>query len=109
MTTTGLSSVQIQALREELEEQLQRRLSQLETLKDSAAGGTAAEMSWQDVQIAQTATERAIAETRRCLEMLDEGTYGRCAHCSATIPYERLKIRPLARYCINCQRKREAA
>lgn len=109
MTTTGLSSVQMQALREELEEQLQRRIGQLKSLKESADGGTAAEMSWQDVQIAQAATERAIADTKRCLEMLDEGTYGRCVHCSTPIPFERLKIRPLARYCITCQRKREAA
>ena len=109
MTTTGLSSVQIQALRQELEEQLQRRLSQMESLKASAEGGTAAEMSWQDVEAAMAATDRAIAETRRCLEMLDEGTYGRCEQCSADIPYERLKIRPLARFCITCQRKQEAA
>ncbi len=109
MTTIGLSSVQMQSLREELEEQLQRRLGQLQSLKDSADGGTAAEMSWQDVQIARAATERAIAETRRCLAMLDAGTYGRCVHCSTVIPFERLKIRPLARYCITCQRRREAA
>ncbi|MFO7251015.1 MAG: TraR/DksA C4-type zinc finger protein [Actinomycetes bacterium] len=105
----GLSSVQIQALRQELEEQLQRRLSQMESLKASAEGGTAAEMSWQDVEVAMAATDRAIAETRRCLEMLDNGTYGRCEQCNAEIPFERLKIRPLARYCITCQRKQEAA
>jgi DnaK suppressor protein len=109
MTTTGLSSVQIQALRQELEEQLQRRLSQLESLKASADGSTAAEMSWQDVEVAMAATNRAIEETRRCLEELDAGTYGRCANCSADIPFERLKIRPMTRYCITCQRKREAA
>ena len=35
------------------------------------------------------------------------GDYGRCGHCASMIPFERLKIRPLARYCIDCQEMAE--
>ncbi|MEV4327898.1 TraR/DksA C4-type zinc finger protein, partial [Microbispora rosea] len=54
------------------------------------------------------ATERGVAELRKALERIEEGSYGRCADCTAVIPFGRLKIRPMARYCIACQRRHEA-
>ncbi|MEU8247715.1 TraR/DksA family transcriptional regulator [Nonomuraea sp. NPDC048916] len=107
--TTKLSSIQIQTLREELQEQLQRRVTQLDSLKSSADSGNGADQGWQDLMAAITATDRAINETQQALDRLDDGSYGHCAHCEAAIPYERLKIRPLSRYCIACQRRHEAA
>lgn len=35
------------------------------------------------------------------------GTYGECIDCAADIPYERLLAYPVAKRCIDCQRKHE--
>ncbi|MER6945867.1 TraR/DksA family transcriptional regulator [Nonomuraea sp. NPDC000554] len=104
-----LSSVQIQTLRQELQEHLQWRITQRDNLKASADGTNGADHAWQDILASLTAADRAIAETQHCLDRLDEGSYGQCAECEVDIPFERLKIRPLARYCITCQRSHEAA
>ncbi|MER7502713.1 TraR/DksA family transcriptional regulator [Nonomuraea pusilla] len=109
MTGNHLSSVQTQALRQELQEQLARRNSQLLELQESSKEVSAADGNWQELLASITAADRTIAELGQALERLSEGTYGRCGHCDAGIPFERLKIRPLARYCIDCQRRHEAA
>jgi DnaK suppressor protein len=36
------------------------------------------------------------------LVRMDEGTYGTCADCGATIPAERLEARPLSIRCVSC-------
>ncbi|GAA3428858.1 TraR/DksA family transcriptional regulator [Streptosporangium sandarakinum] len=104
-----LSGIQLQALRQDLQEQLERRTRQLVGLQAEAEDGTGADGTWQELLASMTAADRAVAELTRALERLEDGAYGRCAHCEAGIPFERLKIRPLARYCVACQRLHEAA
>ncbi|MFF7390778.1 TraR/DksA family transcriptional regulator [Streptomyces scabiei] len=43
-----------------------------------------------------------LAELDRALERLDRGEYGQCESCGATIPPERLEIRPAATTCVRC-------
>ncbi|RJL26518.1 TraR/DksA family transcriptional regulator [Bailinhaonella thermotolerans] len=109
--STWLSSVQIQFLREELEELLQQRAGRLDGLRRIADGQGDGETNadWQSLPAAIEAAERAVAETRNGLERLAAGGYGRCEDCAVEIPFERLKIRPLTRYCVTCQRKHEFA
>jgi len=38
----------------------------------------------------------------RALEKLDEGTYGLCDRCGASIPDERLDARPWSVLCVRC-------
>lgn len=38
---------------------------------------------------------------------LDAGTYGICERCGATIPTERLRANPFARFCVPCQARIE--
>lgn len=40
-------------------------------------------------------------------QRLEEGSYGRCIHCSEPIGLPRLKALPWARYCIGCQELEE--
>lgn len=40
------------------------------------------------------------------LERIAAGTYGACVHCSATIPEERLELRPYAGACVSCTDRR---
>jgi DnaK suppressor protein len=41
-------------------------------------------------------------EVARALSKLDEGTYGVCDSCAATIPAGRLEIHPWAVLCVPC-------
>ena len=41
------------------------------------------------------------------LEKLNEGRYGTCEECGDKIGQGRLKVMPLAKYCVNCQSKIE--
>lgn len=102
---TRLSSVQVRSIREELDEQLLWRTTRVNELEASLEEGD--DTSRQDVLVSIAAAERDLAETRRALDSLADGTFGRCAGCAVDIPFERLKIRPLARYCITCQRLHE--
>ncbi|ADG88346.1 molecular chaperone DnaK [Thermobispora bispora] len=105
--STGLSEVQVQAIREELEEQLEWRNSQLKELRAVVDTGGAEDTARLAVLNDIAATEQAVRELEATLERLKDGTYGRCDDCGSAIPFNRLKIRPLARYCINCQRRHE--
>jgi DnaK suppressor protein len=46
--------------------------------------------------------ESSLARTERALAKLDEGSYGRCDACGASIGPERLKARPESVLCIDC-------
>jgi DnaK suppressor protein len=41
------------------------------------------------------------------LDRLEEGTYGVCEDCGASINVERLKVLPFTTCCVQCQEKRE--
>ena len=107
--TPHLSSVQLQALRQELQDQLERRTRQLRDLRVEAQDGNGADDTWQELLVSVAAADRTVTELTQALDRLAAGSYGRCSHCETGIPYERLKIRPLAHLCINCQRRYEAA
>jgi DnaK suppressor protein len=105
--TTGLSDVQARAIQADLEEQLRWRNVQLRDLQSALDAG-AEETTRLALLADAAAAERAVAELRKALDRLYDRTFGRCGGCGAAIPFSRLKIRPLARYCIDCQRRHEA-
>ncbi len=43
----------------------------------------------------------------RALEKFNDGCYGYCEGCGDAIDFARLKALPDARFCLNCQQKRE--
>jgi RNA polymerase-binding transcription factor DksA len=43
-----------------------------------------------------------LAEFDRALARLEAGEYGRCEACGASIPAERLEVRPAASMCVHC-------
>ena len=56
------------------------------------------------VAMSRTATLlHTIAEIDAALDRIAAGTYGRCVHCGAAIPEERLEFRPFASGCVSCQ------
>jgi DnaK suppressor protein len=46
--------------------------------------------------------QRTVEEIDAALGRIDSGTYGRCTGCGASIPEERLELRPFARTCVAC-------
>ena len=46
--------------------------------------------------------QRTIEEIDAALARIEGGTYGRCTGCDASIPEERLELRPFARTCVAC-------
>ncbi|MBF8189277.1 TraR/DksA family transcriptional regulator [Nonomuraea sp. K274] len=107
--TSHLSSVQLQSLRQDLQEQLEQRRGHLLGLRAQEQDSSGADGTWQELLVSISAAERAIGELSQAFDRLAAGTYGRCVHCESAIPFERLKVRPLARTCIDCQRRHEAA
>jgi DnaK suppressor protein len=43
-----------------------------------------------------------LADVQRALAKLDDGSYGVCDRCGATIPPERLEARPSSVLCVRC-------
>ena len=53
--------------------------------------------------------EHRLARVDRALGKFDDQTYGYCESCGEPIDFARLKALPDARFCLNCQRKREVS
>ncbi|MGD9081555.1 MAG: TraR/DksA C4-type zinc finger protein [Desulfobacterales bacterium] len=50
---------------------------------------------------------RVIKEIEQALQDIENGDYGICDRCDEDIPIKRLKVRPMARYCISCKSQLE--
>jgi DnaK suppressor protein len=48
-----------------------------------------------------------LREVEDALDRLEEGIYGVCEDCGASINLERLKVLPFTTCCVQCQEKRE--
>jgi RNA polymerase-binding transcription factor DksA len=96
---------QLPELHAALKEQRQFRLEQLRDLAEGARSSTAAldEVHDQVGEILRTSATTALTEVEAALDRLQTGTYGRCERCTTHIPYERLEILPMSRYCMRCQ------
>jgi DnaK suppressor protein len=51
--------------------------------------------------------EQIVREIDRALARIDEGTYGSCERCGATIVAERLDAVPYATLCLSCKQLEE--
>ncbi|WP_271221348.1 TraR/DksA family transcriptional regulator [Streptosporangium carneum] len=102
-----LSGVQLDVIRQELEGQLLRWTRQLAELEASVSDDSV-EVSEKAALLADiVSAERSTSVVRTALKDISELTYGRCDGCGLGIPFERLKARPLARFCMRCQLRHE--
>ena len=65
-----------------------------------------------DLELDQTLGENAdnvIAEIDQALWRIEDGTYGTCVVCGASIPEERLEAIPYAVLCLDDKRRQELA
>jgi DnaK suppressor protein len=56
-----------------------------------------------DVEVAK------MAQIKKALAGIDEGTYGLCATCGEAIAPGRLEIMPYAVFCVGCQKSQESS
>ena len=50
---------------------------------------------------------KLIRKTKAALSRIEEGTFGICDICGDEIALNRLKVRPITTYCIDCKRVQE--
>jgi RNA polymerase-binding protein DksA len=58
-------------------------------------------------QTTQQLLDRGAAQVEAALRAREKGTYGTCQDCGQPIGQERLKARPEATLCVQCQRRLE--
>jgi len=100
-----LSPTQLAMFRDQLDEQVRFRTSQLRRLREQAqhhAGG-----SDEIEQSLTTAARAALRDLTHALQRLADGTYGWCIDCGDRLPIERLEVVPQVARCLSCQREAE--
>ncbi len=102
-----------QALLEE-QTKLKKQLEHLKTTQHESIGYSnhmaddATEAFDQAVDVTlKRGAETSLEEVERALGKLDDGTYGLCEACGARVDRARLEALPHARYCLECQARRE--
>ncbi|MFE9169149.1 TraR/DksA family transcriptional regulator [Streptomyces kebangsaanensis] len=111
---THLTSEDLAALRENLDEQRLFRQEQLQQISAVAVSRADAVLQRQaasqvEVRVKLAASARMVlADVEAALARMDEGSYGTCHLCRRPVERERLAIVPQARYCARCQQVREA-
>lgn len=103
-TTTELHAPDVDAIRRQLEQELQQRLGVLAELAPRALPNI-------DPVAHQTvvSNREIVAQITAALNRLDAGTYGRCIRCHNQIAPARLEARPHAAACVECPSHADAA
>ena len=50
---------------------------------------------------------KELLEIEEAIDRIDKKTYGKCLSCDDDIGYQRLKVKPHAKYCIECRKELE--
>ncbi len=99
-STTDLSDAQVTFLRDELELSLRSRREQEAALVERVVA------DGDPIAQAHLVHVRDVLDTiRAALDRAEDGSYGRCVHCSAPIPFERLELVPATDGCVTCLRR----
>lgn len=96
---------------QELELELAQRLEEAgrtddRPKMDAAVGRLTFMDEYQQHQMAEHGrrnVEAQLGRVRAALVRVEDGTYGKCAHCGIDIPPERLEYMPESPTCVQCQ------
>ncbi len=108
---SSVTPARLRKLRAELHLQRRFRVGQLEDLA-AAVAEPSSSTDEAERQVAHTlavAAESALSDIDDALQRFLSGGYGRCEHCAARIPFDRLEALPMARFCMPCQYRRETS
>jgi DnaK suppressor protein len=83
-----------------------------ESFTDAAADQHPADMGTETFELEKDMSirnnvEAELADLKRALRRVDEGTYGLCEACGRKIPELRLEAMPAARFCVKDQARAE--
>ena len=107
--------VDMQEERKRLEAERDQVLQDIEMLKESLKGEVDIDAEEGDPDLIEreksaallAALERKLKSIQVALRALDKGIYGICERCGRPIDPERLKVKPDATLCLECQREVE--
>jgi RNA polymerase-binding transcription factor DksA len=102
-----LRQLLLHELRTETAHSEQRR-TLAEVTATSGAAVSHFEVAWEIAENGVASSQETVQDVEVALARMDEGTYGFCEQCSASIPLERLVADPRARFCASCQGRRDA-
>lgn len=116
-----LKTDDLRHLREALERDREQLLEDIRALDDQALTDGLAELVTQQpgfsLQLADSASDNQQVDTAlgirsieldqltqidEALRMIERGDYGICHRCGDAISIERLKVKPMAKYCVPC-------
>jgi DnaK suppressor protein len=63
------------------------------------------------LEIQRSMRDKAVQELDQieiALQRMEDGSYGRCAHCGESIPLPRLRVMPYATLCVHCKFRNES-
>ncbi len=108
---SSVTPARLRKLRAELHLQRRFRVGQLEDLAAAVAEPSSStdEAERQVAHALAVAAESALSDIDDALQRFLSGGYGRCEHCAARIPFDRLEALPMARFCMPCQYRRETS
>lgn len=112
-----MSTLDIDAIRANLEDQRSRLISQLDELGATPTGDLRSDVNYGEgfadaAAITAERTERLglvetlkgqLEEVEKALARISEGSYGVCANCGKEIPAARLEARPESTLCVDCK------
>jgi RNA polymerase-binding transcription factor DksA len=100
----SLTAAQLAVLQALLEEQRAFRIDQLTQLHRAAPSDPLSSPDPEIERSLSTAALAALRDVQSALWRIEDGTYGRCTGCGASIPFERLEILPQTAHCLRCPR-----
>lgn len=65
------------------------------------------EGAWAERERMEIHIVQELKHISQALTRMDQGTFGVCAECDEDIPVKRLRVRPDATLCLNCQETSE--
>ncbi len=98
------SPEECRALRAMLQQQREFRVDQLVQLSLPDGGGPLSSRYPEVSRSLATGARAALHEVQRALWRMEDGSYGTCTTCGASIGIARLEILPQAALCLPCQR-----
>ena len=95
------------AVRKDLQDQMQQNRENLAPPAADQDGIVQGNVG-REVDQALTNIDAAdLARIDHALEALEDGSYGLCAECGCSIPFERLQIEPQTQHCVACKSRWE--
>lgn len=74
---------------------------QSDTLDEKARNVT----DYEEERAVEQNLELRLREIKDTIKKIDEGAYGICEKCVSPIDARRLKVIPVAKFCVNCKKK----